>query len=283
MFLTTGGARSKNNVEIVQRSALHGYPVPTREDIIAKTGNVPRTWKPINHGVLADYSAQAIENLGIEILEERWMVCREGNGLIGEIEVLPNLQSQTNWTDGIQTFGNFQAQQLGMHVVIRHSNDQVWALRFLAGAKVLVCSNGMAVTKFGDIKIKKKHSKHMDTWEYIQQSIKAVCLNFGDILNAKGDMESVPITGPEGDYLAVEAARRGVMPWSLIKGVVGGWRAPAHEEFKPRNGWSLYNAFTDAFKKRTPSDQLDSIAESSNLILEYGAKTGYLKREDDEE
>ena len=35
--------------------------------------------------------------------------------------------------------------------------------------------------------------------------------------------------------------------------VLEGWRKPEHEEFAPRNAWSLFNAFTEAQKGLNPA------------------------------
>ena len=35
--------------------------------------------------------------------------------------------------------------------------------------------------------------------------------------------------------------------------VLGEWRKPPHEEFRPRNAWSLFNAFTEAQKGLNPN------------------------------
>ena len=38
------------------------------------------------------------------------------------------------------------------------------------------------------------------------------------------------------------------MPNRTIPEVLKEWREPRHEEFQPRNIWSLFNAFTEALK-----------------------------------
>ena len=40
----------------------------------------------------------------------------------------------------------------------------------------------------------------------------------------------------------------GVVPNRTIPEVLKEWREPRHEEFQPRNIWSLFNAFTEALK-----------------------------------
>ena len=44
----------------------------------------------------------------------------------------------------------------------------------------------------------------------------------------------------------------GVCAVSTLPKVLSEWRAPAHPEFKPRNTWSLFNAFTEALKGNLP-------------------------------
>ena len=34
--------------------------------------------------------------------------------------------------------------------------------------------------------------------------------------------------------------------------VVQEWREPSHSEFRPRNLWSLFNAFTEVYKTQSP-------------------------------
>ena len=43
---------------------------------------------------------------------------------------------------------------------------------------------------------------------------------------------------------------------SQIPEVIDQWREPDHQEFQPRNAWSLFNAFTEATKKVNPHTQI---------------------------
>jgi hypothetical protein len=60
------------------------------------------------------------------------------------------------------------------------------------------------------------------------------------------------------DHLMVEAVRRNVLPASNLPKVIEAWEKPTHEEFAPRTAWSLFNAFTEVGKSRSPRVQLDS-------------------------
>ncbi len=56
----------------------------------------------------------------------------------------------------------------------------------------------------------------------------------------------------------VEAVRRNVLPASQLPQVIGAWERPAHEAFAARTAWSLYNAFTEVSKSRSPRVQMDA-------------------------
>ena len=45
----------------------------------------------------------------------------------------------------------------------------------------------------------------------------------------------------------------GIVPHRALPAVIAEWRKPSFEEFRPRTGWSLLNAFTTALGKRAKS------------------------------
>jgi hypothetical protein len=52
----------------------------------------------------------------------------------------------------------------------------------------------------------------------------------------------------EAHDLIIEAFRAGACTSTQIKRVVNQWHVPNHQEFKPRNAWSMFNAFTEVLK-----------------------------------
>ncbi len=59
------------------------------------------------------------------------------------------------------------------------------------------------------------------------------------------------------DHLLVRAMCANVLPASRLPKVLEAWESPAHEEFRPRTAWSLFNAFTEAAKQRSPRAQIE--------------------------
>ena len=71
-------------------------------------------------------------------------------------------------------------------------------------------------------------------------------------------MKARELSPETADHLMVESIRRGVIPASQLPLVMEAWNRPQHEEFKPDTAWSLFNAFTEVQKSRSPRVQMES-------------------------
>ena len=47
--------------------------------------------------------------------------------------------------------------------------------------------------------------------------------------------------------------------WSALRHVDRAWHRPPHADFEPRTAWSLYNAFTEVARDRSPEVQLKAL------------------------
>ena len=70
-------------------------------------------------------------------------------------------------------------------------------------------------------------------------------------------LNSVNVTREVASHHIIEAGKRGVINWREIPHVVKYWEEPEHDAFKPRNYWSLYNAFSGFFQDKNPFDVAD--------------------------
>ena len=57
------------------------------------------------------------------------------------------------------------------------------------------------------------------------------------------------LTQSQADELLALSFRNGCVPGSKLQKVVNEWEEPKHEEFQPRNAWSMFNAFTEVHKE----------------------------------
>ena len=132
---------------------------------------------------------------------------------------------------------------------VRNSHDQSFSAGVVAGSQILVCDN---LSFAGEIQIARKHTPRiMDDlprmthdaviglnryWEQQQARIMAY--------------RRKQVTNQQAHDLVIRSVDKGVVANSYIPKILDHWRVPRHQEFRPRNLWSLQNAFTEVFKGR---------------------------------
>ncbi len=152
----------------------------------------------------------------------------------------------------------------------RNSHDMMFALLFLAGFGVGVCSN---LQFSGEVKISSKHTKHIGSRLKRMVTRGLFELTQFDAINEEriAAYEAFPlpeenqvqnldtptyVSSPFIHDFVVKSMDRGVISPSSIKLVLNSWREPGFPEFETRNAWSLSNAYTEAFKKYSNPHQL---------------------------
>ena len=152
----------------------------------------------------------------------------------------------------------------------RNSHDMMFALLFLAGFGVGVCSN---LQFSGEVKISSKHTKHIGSRLKRMVTRGLFELTQFDAINEEriAAYEAFPlpeenqvqnldtptyVSSPFIHDFVVKSMDRGVISPSSIKLVLNSWREPDFPEFETRNAWSLSNAYTEAFKKYSNPHQL---------------------------
>jgi hypothetical protein len=215
-------------------------------------------WKGIRHGQLVDTLSERLNNAGFRIKDQRFSTCMDGAGLYGAFDLLPTKDLKVNIPKGV-----------GLSLGFRHSNNGRYALQFFAGVKVFVCSNGMISDVFepGD---RKRHTKNLILSEVIDEGLET----FGEAAKRGISKEITSLQGMDMKselkvhHILCRAGATGVMPWSQIGKVEQAWRTPPHPEFKPRNGWSLYNAFTEVAKSFSAVNQAETLNGARLLLRE---------------
>jgi hypothetical protein len=130
----------------------------------------------------------------------------------------------------------------------RNSHDKSLAAGLVAGAKVTVCTNGGF---FGDeVALSRKHTSRL--FEDLDERIES---GFSRIFEEweRNDRRVIRYKEHELDDrgahdLVVRSVDAEAIPPSSIPRVLQEYRSPWHEEFTPRNAWSLFNGFTEILK-----------------------------------
>ncbi len=189
------------------------------------------TWQPVQHLRLLQTVERALLDRGLAITGQSHGLSHDGKRYFGLLEV--------------ESYGAGVSRVVGL----RNAHDMRFAAGIVAGSQVLVCDN---LCFAGEIALARKHTNGI-LRDLPGLALSAVQKLFGYWDDHERRIERyhrVELTDPRVHDLAVRAVDTGVMANSYLPRVLQEWREPRHEEFAPRNLWSLQNAFTEVFKGR---------------------------------
>jgi len=233
----------------VTQEEVRALPVPTRDEV---TGWTPGSrWTPISHNDLLDHMFKAANDRQLEVIGESWELKRDGHNLFGRLD--------------FQTPKNLEMPEgMGLSMAFRHSNVGDYALTFAVGAHVFVCSNGMIV---GEFVCKRKHTNHVDLREAVGNGFDRFLIEADRINRTTGLLKELPTDDFLASRIIIEAGRKNIMSWQDLSKVQQYWFEPQHEEFEPRNRWSLYNSFTETIRdRRSVPAQLNQLKQVGKFI-----------------
>ncbi len=203
-----------------------------REDLYrTRTPAATRTWQPIPHSLLLQQVEATLPRFGMRVVNQAHGLSHEGNRYFGLLEIA----NGSNHPDYSRVLG------------IRNSHDKRFPAGLVLGNQVLVCDN---LSFSGEIKVARKHTsmilndlplmindavgKLHDSWHEQDRRI----VRYQDCHLADAVMHD----------LTIHALDRGVICGSQVPKVLREYREPSHEAFRPKNLWSLFNAFTEVLK-----------------------------------
>ena len=135
----------------------------------------------------------------------------------------------------------------------RNAHDRSVSYALFGGADIFICSNMMVSAKFRDAR---KHTNGIseDLAELVNKSLDRVLRE--NVVNRKriNYYKKQPLGNKDAYFFMVDAMKRDILGPSKIKYLVEQWEKPLHEEFAPKNAWSLHNCFTEIFKDLHSAD-----------------------------
>ena len=135
----------------------------------------------------------------------------------------------------------------------RNAHDRSVSYALFGGADIFICSNMMVSAKFSDAR---KHTNGIseDLAELVNKSLDRVLRE--NVVNRKriNYYKKQPLGNKDAYFFMVDAMKRDILGPSKIKYLVEQWEKPLHEEFAPKNAWSLHNCFTEIFKDLHSAD-----------------------------
>jgi len=238
----------------VPRASLRGIRTPDPTD----------SWRPVPHADVVEVLTERAGARGLKITSARFAV-------------LPGYLCPTPGTSvelpGARLFGSLDfAPVSGMpfppgctpSAGIRDSRDKSFSLSILAGARVLVCANGVLSAEHI---ISRKHTSGIDLVESVDNVLDAFMESVRGFQALHKGLSNWRLTRTRASALTVDLARAGAFSSSDILLVLAEYEAPSHPEFSERNAWSLYNAATARMKTQSPGRQVDGFKALNGVLL----------------
>lgn len=213
------------------KADLAAVPVPDETD----------SYVPVPYGRFVEEVELHVPRFGLAVTDARYALAR----------------------DGLQMFGVLTCVNGGSHadyalaIGLRNSYDRSLSVGLVAGSRVFCCDN---LAFSGEAGINRKHTVHAlrDLGDLIYRMLSKVSSMQSRTHAEIAAMKARDLSPESADHLMVEAVRRNVLPASQLPRVMQSYERPAHEEFAPRNAWSLFNAFTEVAKSRSPRVQVET-------------------------
>lgn len=207
----------------IEREQLINVPTPA----------ATASWCPIPHIRMVEQVETALATTGMRTINQCHSVTKEGNRYFGLLQVV-NEQSNND--------------EYGYVLGIRNSHDKSFPASLCIGAQVFICDN---LSFSGEIRIDRKHTSRImrDLPRLTSRAIGLLAEKWTLMGDRIARYKQIELNDKDVNDFLVRSVEAGVMPITQLPAVLNEWRKPSHEEFAPRNAWSLFNAFTECGKE----------------------------------
>lgn len=208
-----------------------------RQDLLAlPTPEGTETHKPIAHSRVVAGIIEALAFRKIDVVRDEYGVTTDGMRMFGFLEL------------------NIERDGIRLGIACRNANDKAFALGLVAGWRTFICDN---LAMRGDFfAISRKHSKTLEAelQDVLAVGVDRVQRQFEPMLAQVDAWKNHSLADSQAKELIYDAFVRERIdaPKHLMRSVDDLYFNPKYDEFKPRNVYSLQNAFTSAFKDLDP-------------------------------
>lgn len=212
---------------------LHcGAQAVKRQEVTAiRTPRATQTWTPIPHIDLVNHVERTLKTNGLVVGTQAHSLSHDGARYFGLMEI----QRSDSDPDYCWVLG------------LRNSHDKTFPAGITAGASVFVCDN---LSFSGEVKLTRKHTRFItrDLPGIVQSAVGRLVERWHHQDVRLSTYRLTDLDDRTAHDLVIRATDVGVCPNQFIPHVLHEWREPQHDDFTPRNVWSLFNAFTEALK-----------------------------------
>ncbi len=237
---SVGTLISGRETTLINRSALRHLPVP----------EATATFQPIPHHQLVEQIHESLSYRRLQVVREEFAVSPDGMKLFGLIEL------------------NVEYSGVRFAIGLRNSNDKSMRVGLVAGYRVMVCENKMLTGDFNPLLA--KHSKNFNLIDALSIAVDRIQRNIAGVEKSIEFKKHYELDEESARNMIYRAFLVDKFPMSLMRSLHHEFFiAPSFEEFKPRNLWSLENAFTNCFKKLKPVQQFEATAKLGKFLSPY--------------
>ncbi len=223
----------------VSLEAVEAVPVPA----------YTRSWRPVPYAEAIGFLKGTIDRqLPYDLESEEYGMSKDGRQMFGLLT--------------LDTGDNDQ----GMAIGIRQSYNRSLALGIVVGAQVFVCDNLMFSGNAFKVVRKNTTNVWSDFRTLVNAQVMASQAHYETMQWETHGMKSIPVSEERGHELLGRALGAKVLTPTQATVAFGDWREARHEEFAPRNLWSLYNCMTEGLKKGRPATIMDRYAGAHDFV-----------------
>jgi hypothetical protein len=115
------------------------------------------------------------------------------------------------------------------------------------GSGVFVCDN---LAFSGEIQVARRHTTNIqrDLPRLVNTAVAQLVEKWTSQDNRIAAYKQLTLTDEEVHDIAIRSVDLNVFPITMVPKLLSEWREPTYEEFEPRTGWSLFNAYTQVLK-----------------------------------
>lgn len=208
---------AKNKVNFEQ---LMGVETPEATD----------SFTPIPHSELVSLTRSAMENAGLEVLQEEHALARGGQRYFGGFAVRGN---------------EMIAQDRNLVIGLRNSSDKSFAASICLGLSMLVCEN---LCFSASIKLARRHTTNIlhDLPRVLADAVSRATTHWNNMTNRIEAYKNTEAVNVEETVIRLVDSQ--ALPSRDIYNVIQEFRNPRHQEFKGGSLWTLYNSLTECLK-----------------------------------
>lgn len=228
---------------------LHaGGRLVTLDDLLACPIPPPAgRWHPVSHVRVLDTVKETLYGAGYQVRSEKYALARGDARFFGVLDLSTPL-----------------AAGVALSVGVRNSVDKSFPLGFAAGSRVFVCDN---LAFRSELLVRRKHT--VNGMKAFGTAICAAVAGLTSFQEAEGArirrMAGMDLSPAQASHVILTAFRRGIISGLHLPKICQAWEEPAHEDFKPRTAWSLFNAFTAVLKDRAVKAPQAFVAQTIRL------------------